>query len=116
MQQCKIRGADDEWAKSVQGRINAVIDLHAADAVYHRQCSVNFRTLRDIPNVKSLLREPNKSSLADAIFKSVKELPVLNAEEAEEMYVLDGGSLLHSLHWNRKELFSDIAKRYTSYV
>ena len=25
-------------------------DLHAADCVYHHSCSINFRTLRDIPN------------------------------------------------------------------
>ena len=31
------------------GRIRAVNDLPAADALYHNQCSVNFRTTRGIP-------------------------------------------------------------------
>ncbi len=30
-------------AMKVNDRIKLAIDLHAADAVYHRQCSVNFR-------------------------------------------------------------------------
>jgi hypothetical protein len=40
---CKMR--DDEWALDVRGRLEFVQDLHAADALYHQQCSVNFRTL-----------------------------------------------------------------------
>jgi hypothetical protein len=27
-----------------------IIDLPAADACYHQQCNVNFRTLKQIPN------------------------------------------------------------------
>jgi len=38
---------DDEWAHEVQGRITA--DLHAYDAVYHQQCSSNFRTFKERP-------------------------------------------------------------------
>lgn len=34
----------DEWSAEVRGRIESVNDLHAADAVYHQSCSVNFRT------------------------------------------------------------------------
>ena len=33
---------DDDWGKIVAGRLASVIDLHAADALYHQQCSVNF--------------------------------------------------------------------------
>lgn len=45
---CRTRG--DAWAIAVQGRIEYFGgDLHAADCVYHQSCSVNFRTLRDIP-------------------------------------------------------------------
>ena len=39
----------DDWAASVQARISAVHDLHAADAVYHHLCSSNFRTNKQIP-------------------------------------------------------------------
>ncbi|KAL8604332.1 hypothetical protein ACOMHN_028095 [Nucella lapillus] len=40
---------DDKWAEAVLARIKSVNDLPAADALYHKQCSVNFRTTRGIP-------------------------------------------------------------------
>ena len=46
-QVCKVR--NDEWAETVRGRLEFVQDLHAADAVYHQACSVNFRTRKQIP-------------------------------------------------------------------
>lgn len=39
----------DDWSETVQARILHVHDLHAADAVYHLMCSVNFRTNKQIP-------------------------------------------------------------------
>lgn len=39
---------NDDWALKVNDRLKAAIDLHAADAVYHKQCSVNFRTGKTI--------------------------------------------------------------------
>ena len=44
---CHERG--DDWANAVQARILHVHNLHAADAVYHRVCSVNFRTMKQVP-------------------------------------------------------------------
>ena len=41
-QVCRVR--NDEWAETVRRRLEFVQDLHAADAVYHQACSVNFRT------------------------------------------------------------------------
>ena len=43
---CRERG--DAWAVDVQARLLNVHDLHSADAVYHRVCSVNFRTKKQI--------------------------------------------------------------------
>ncbi|CAC5381294.1 unnamed protein product [Mytilus coruscus] len=40
---------DDEWASEIQGRLQSISDLHAADALYHQACSVNFRTNKKIP-------------------------------------------------------------------
>jgi hypothetical protein len=51
LQHFKMR--DDEWALDVRGRLEFVQDLHAADALYHQQCSVHFRTLKQIPVVFS---------------------------------------------------------------
>jgi len=39
----------DSWADTVQSRILSVHDLHTADAVYHKDCNVNFRTKMQIP-------------------------------------------------------------------
>ncbi len=44
---------NDAWGHTVTGRLACVNDLHAADAVYHNQCSVNFRTEKQIPQVYS---------------------------------------------------------------
>ena len=44
---CKTRS--DEWASSVQGRIEYFGGkLHAADSLYHHCCDANFRTGRDL--------------------------------------------------------------------
>lgn len=45
---CKER--QDEWADDVTGRLEYAQDLHAADAIYHQPCNVNFRTGRQIPS------------------------------------------------------------------
>lgn len=40
----------DDWSFTVKGRIEYYGgDLHAADCIYHHQCSVHFRTGRDVP-------------------------------------------------------------------
>ena len=45
---CKIR--NDKWSHEVLGRIEAAMsDLPAADTVYHRKCSTNFRTRKNVP-------------------------------------------------------------------
>ena len=44
---CHERG--DDWENAVQARILHAHDLHAADAVYHQVCSVNFRIMKQVP-------------------------------------------------------------------
>ena len=40
----------DEWSYRVKGKVEYFSsDLHAADAVYHRSCSTNFRVGKKIP-------------------------------------------------------------------
>ena len=36
-------------AHSVLARISSAHDLHAANAIYHKACDINFRTMRQIP-------------------------------------------------------------------
>ena len=47
-QHCLQRGPADKKAEAVLGRIQAVNDLPDADALYLKQCSVNFRTTKGI--------------------------------------------------------------------
>jgi hypothetical protein len=51
------RERNDSWSTNVLSRIQFVQDLHAADAVYHQKCSVNFRTGKCLPSPT-----PNKKS------------------------------------------------------
>lgn len=39
----------DEWSETVEARIPCLHDLRAADAFYHKSCSVNFGTKSNIP-------------------------------------------------------------------
>ncbi|CAC5362575.1 unnamed protein product [Mytilus coruscus] len=48
---CNERG--DEWATQVKGRLECARDFHAADAIYHQSCSVNFRTNKHVPQAFS---------------------------------------------------------------
>ena len=40
---------NDSWAHSVLARISSAHDLHAADAIYHKACDINFQRVRKIP-------------------------------------------------------------------
>lgn len=50
---CSIRkiclARNDDWGMEVLSRLEYARDLHAANAVYHKQCSVNFRTNKQVP-------------------------------------------------------------------
>ena len=43
------RERNDDWSQTVLGCLEYLRDLHAADAVYHQTCSINFRTGKNIP-------------------------------------------------------------------
>ena len=58
-QVCKAR--NDEWSITVSGRIEYALDLCAADAVYHKACSVNFRTGKQIQDKYVANSTPNKT-------------------------------------------------------
>ena len=79
----------DDWALEVLGRISSVSDLRAADAIYHKQCSSNFRTKNDIPDKfanKSGIKKRKKyggSSVDDDRREAFKSVMVL-IEDCEE--------------------------------
>lgn len=75
----------DNWSETVLGRLEYLRDLHAADAVYHQSCSVNFRTGKQIPKefqVNEAGIEPKRARLGrpvddvrtGAFLKTVKYL------------------------------------------
>jgi 5'-3' exonuclease len=78
----------DDWAEKVKGRVLFAQDLHAADAVYHQACSVNFRTGKGVPqfvDVESLSKKrkvgrPSDTVRADA-FQRVTSFLEENDEE-----------------------------------
>lgn len=58
-QKCVER--NDSWSQEVFNRISSVLDLPAADALYHQ--NVNFRTLRQIPrSYLDICETPQKKS------------------------------------------------------
>lgn len=85
-----------EWADTVQGRIIFTHDLHAADAVYHDICNINFRTGKQVPRIfqrgteqsttkcrrvsVSAIGRP-KDSLKSEAFKAVAEYLENNDDE-----------------------------------
>ncbi|KAL8574874.1 hypothetical protein ACOMHN_003434 [Nucella lapillus] len=57
-----MRGRYDKLAEAVLARIKSVNDLPAADALYDKQCSVNFRTTRGIPQAYQPSSETAKAA------------------------------------------------------
>ena len=82
---------NDAWAATVLSRIEYVQDLFAAEAVYHKQCRVNFSTQRQIPvkyipdeytnPTKQAKRGRNKDSIKYDAFLKVAEYLESHDEE-----------------------------------
>ena len=53
----------DSWSDTVKARILHVHDLHAADALYHQTCSVNFRTKKQMPMSQSIAEDSKRLKL-----------------------------------------------------
>ena len=73
---CHRRG--DAWAESVEARLLHFHDLPAADVIYHQECSVKFRTDKQIPTVhqtseaclkKAKMGSPQADERADAFLE-----------------------------------------------
>ncbi len=46
LDRCRVR--NDEWASQVRLQLEGALDMHAADARYHRDCMCKFMALRNI--------------------------------------------------------------------
>ncbi|CAC5359435.1 unnamed protein product [Mytilus coruscus] len=84
--------SEDECALEVRGRLEFVQDLHAADALYHQTCSVNFRTLKQTtlafspPAKKEKTQAGRTSSLLESFLFAAK---YLQQNEDEQITVTD---------------------------
>eukprot|EP00794_Sanderia_malayensis_P021141 gene21141-23219_t len=66
------------WAEKVEERIRSCSDLHAADAIYHQQCNVNFRTRRDIPRTYQSEEQSTSKKMKGRPLDARKEEAFLN--------------------------------------
>lgn len=91
-QQCKNRG--DDWSNVVEGRLAFAHDLHAADAVYHQSCSVNFRTGKQIPqqyrtndsDKRSKIGRPEEQARHEAFLRVAR---YVEENDDEQISILD---------------------------
>ena len=93
---------DDEWADIIRGRLEYVAgDLHAADAVYHQTCNVNFRTGKQIPKAfsqgsssKQSRGRPVDDDLEAAFFEVVT---YLTDNDNEQITITDLVNKMHDI-------------------
>ena len=60
---CDIR--EDDWAEKVKSKIIFAKDLPAKDALYHLQCSNNFRNIKNIPG--KYIQSSNESIISKKV-------------------------------------------------
>ena len=61
-----------------------------------------------------LMRKATKSSLRNVLLTD--EMSCIGSDEVNGVYVLDGGALLHRVHWRKGATFKEIIESYRSYV
>jgi len=80
----------NDWADVVKGRILHVHDLHVANAVYHRVCSVNFCKMKHIllahgseDNALKMVRlgRPQEKQQTDVFLETTKFLEENNDKQ-----------------------------------
>ena len=82
------------WSDTVKAHILNVHDLHAADAVYHQTCSVNFRTKKQMPmsaedSKRPKLGRPQKDTRAEAFLEVARYLEDNDDEQITINDVID---------------------------
>ena len=77
----------DDWAADVSGRFGLINDLRAEDAIYHKTCNSNFRTLKGKPTSKPFgIKKPNEggrpsNAAQEAVFNEVVKYLQQNDKE-----------------------------------
>ena len=66
-------------------------------------------------DTKNVMKAANKPALADAIWALMPQY-VQGPSENDHVYVVDGGSLLHQIPWQKGSTYDSICQKYTDYV
>ena len=59
-------------------------------------------------------REASKATLTNALWKCMPGDTPMSSGEVQ--YILEGGALLHRLHWSRGDTYGDICQQYMRYI
>ena len=97
----------DEWAKVVQLRVNGVVDLPAADALYHVKC---YNLFRKVPNDLrgNVTCKPVDDSLATVVSKmNADNLATWTVSELHTVYLANLGKLQKKQMCNLCDYFGD---------
>ncbi|KAG1681898.1 Neuroendocrine convertase 1 [Nymphon striatum] len=63
-----------------------------------------------------LMRKPDKASLRKVLLTEEIQCSANEVMEITGKYVLDGGALLHRVHWVKGIKFNEVAKAYVNYI
>ena len=81
---------------------------------WKRSSNSNFAAIPQQSSKPCVMRPANKPALADAIWAVMPKDVV--GPTGQSQYVLDGGSLVHRIPWQRGTTYNDICRLYTNYV
>ena len=65
-------------------------------------------------DTKNIMKAANKPALADAIWALMPQF--VQGPSENDVYVVDGGSLLHRIPWQKGSTYNIICQKYTDYV
>lgn len=71
LERCAVR--NDEWGNEVRIRLEGALDLHAADARYHRDCMCSFMAMRNIQSTGRQQETDVTDPGLDAVFQFMLE-------------------------------------------
>ena len=94
----------DQWAQDVTIRFSGVIDLHAADAQYHKHCYNSFRVVPKKLSSTTMPLEEAMKSIISKIAQNVTE--TWTTSELYSMYTAASG------HLSRKQFVSNVKAHF----
>ncbi len=107
--------------------VSAPVDLHAADAIYHKLCSFNFRTGRNIPNINQTegkhpkVGRPESDVQNEAFLKVLEHLTnnddeqitVYDSIDKMESFLEGSGHNAYTYKWMKSKLEKHLGDKIT---